>query len=65
MVFIMSLHEFDSVRLLLAKGDFDSPKSLWPKYRILDAARICGMGLHPVALELSGVGTMELLHLCD
>jgi hypothetical protein len=24
----------------LRKGDFDSPKSLWPKYRILDAARI-------------------------
>src|SRR6266850_7477959 len=43
MVFIMSLHEFDSVRLLLAKGDSDSLKSLWPKYRILDAARISGV----------------------
>jgi hypothetical protein len=40
MIFIMSLHEFDSVHLLLAKGDSDSLKSLWPKYRILDAARI-------------------------
>src|SRR5882672_10162649 len=38
----MGLHEFDSVRLLLAKGDSDSLKSLWPKYRILDAARISG-----------------------
>ena len=36
----MSLHEFDSVRLLLAKGDSDSLKSLWPKYRILDPVRI-------------------------
>jgi hypothetical protein len=36
----MSLHEFDSVRLLLAKGDSDSLKSLWSKHRILDAARI-------------------------
>jgi hypothetical protein len=40
MAFIVSLHEFDSARLLLAKGDSDSLKSLWPKYRILDAARI-------------------------
>ena len=40
MAFIVSLHEFDSVSLLLAKGDSDSLKSLWPKYRILDATRI-------------------------
>jgi hypothetical protein len=47
MGFIMSLHEFDSVRLLLAKGDSDSLKSLWPKYRILDAARISDfLGVH-------------------
>jgi hypothetical protein len=36
----MSLHEFDSVCLLLAKGDSDSLKSLWSKHRILGAARI-------------------------